>query len=75
MFPCMASFCRITIRAHGHLRTVTSQSEREAALMAESILRQFTGNVMSVGYWVDCSDTGAIQRIAHYLDDLTAELA
>jgi hypothetical protein len=24
--------------------------------MAESILRQFAGDVMSVGYWVDCSD-------------------
>ena len=71
----MASFCRNTIRARGHMRTVTSPSEREAALMAESILRQFTGNVMSVGYWVDCSDTGAMQRIAHYLDGLAAELA
>jgi hypothetical protein len=71
----MATICRITIRAHGHMRTVTAPSEREAALRAESILRQFTGNVMSVGYWVDCSDTGAMQRIAHYLDDLAAELA
>ena len=70
----MASFCRITIRAHGHMRTVTSPFEREAALMAESILRQFTGNVMAVGYWVDCSDTGAMWRIAHYLDDVATEL-
>lgn len=43
--------------------------------MAESILRQFAGDVMSVGYWVDCSDTGAMWRIAHYLDDLATELA
>ena len=71
----MASFCRITIRAHGHMHTVTAPSEREAALMAESILRQFAGDVMSVGYWVDCSDTGAMRRIAHYLDDLATELA
>lgn len=71
----MASFCRITIRAHGLMRTVTSPSERETALMAEEILRQFTGNVMSAGYWVDCSDFGAMQRIAHYLDGLAAELA
>ena len=65
---------RVTIVAPDAVRTVSAATEREVALMAESVLRQHEGETLAVGFWVDCNDAEVGRRIAAYLTDLAFEL-
>lgn len=42
--------------------------------MAESILRRYEGESLTVGFCIDCADREASRRIAFYLTDLALEL-
>ncbi|MGE7157332.1 hypothetical protein ACQKJ1_26850 [Methylorubrum rhodesianum] len=53
---------------------MTASTEREAALMAESVLRRYERQTLTVGFSVDCADREAGSRIAFYLTDLALEL-
>ncbi|MCJ2010771.1 hypothetical protein [Methylobacterium sp. J-092] len=64
----------ITIFAAGIRRTLFAQTEREVALMAESILRRFEGKPALIGFWVDAPDRGALKHLGAYLGDVLAEL-
>ncbi|KAB1072450.1 hypothetical protein [Methylobacterium planeticum] len=65
---------RVTIAIRDAVRTVSAATEREVALMAESVLRQHQGETLAVGFWVDCADAEVGRRIAAYLTDLALEL-
>ncbi|WP_336492573.1 hypothetical protein [Methylobacterium nigriterrae] len=65
---------QVTIAAGRGPRTVSAPTEREAALMAESVLRQYEGEALGIGFWIDCADAAAGRRIAAYLADLALEL-
>ncbi len=42
--------------------------------MAESVLRRYAGEPLTVGFSVECADREASRRIAFYLTDLVLEL-
>jgi hypothetical protein len=65
---------RVTLETRNGRRVLVATSEREAALMAESVLRRFEGQSITVGFCVDCADREASRRIALYLTDLAREL-
>lgn len=64
----------ITILAAGVQRTLIAETEREVALMAESILRRFEGKTALVGFWIDAPDRGALKRLGTYLGSVLAEI-
>jgi hypothetical protein len=65
---------RVTLQTPDGRRILTARSEREVALMAESVLRRYESWPRTVGFYVDCGDRGAGRRIALYLTDVTLEL-
>ncbi|MGH1573989.1 hypothetical protein ACRAWG_29240 [Methylobacterium sp. P31] len=65
---------RVTLETRDGRRVLTAAAEREAALMAESVLRRYEGESLTVGFSVDCKDREASRRIAFYLTDLALEL-
>ena len=65
---------RVTLETRDGRRVLTAAAEREAALMAESILRRYEGESLTVGFCIDCADREASRRIAFYLTDLALEL-
>lgn len=67
-------YCCIAIEVEGRTRLITSRSEREAALAAEAVLRQFAAEVVSMGYVVECDDSRVRERIVDYLADVALEL-
>ncbi|GEP05308.1 hypothetical protein [Methylobacterium oxalidis] len=69
-----ATSYRVTLSIREAERTVSAATEREVALMAESILRQHEHQRLAVGFRVDCADPAARHRIAAYLADLALEL-
>jgi hypothetical protein len=42
--------------------------------MAESVLRLYAGQTLTVGFSVACADPEARRRIAYYLTDVALEL-
>lgn len=65
---------RVTLETRDGCRALTASTEREAALMAESVLRRYERQTLTVGFSVDCADREAGSRIAFYLTDLALEL-
>lgn len=65
---------RVTLETRHGRRVLTAPREREAALMAESVMRRYEGEKLTVGFSVDCADREARRRIACYLTDLALEL-
>lgn len=65
---------RVTLETRDGRRILSAATEREAALMAESVLRRYEGESFTVGFCVDCADREASHRIAFYLTDLALEL-
>ena len=64
----------ITILAAGTQRTLFARTEREAALMAESVLRRFDGKPALIGFWIDAPDRGALKRLGAYLGGVLTEM-
>ena len=64
----------ITILAAGVQRTLMAETEREAALMAESVLRRFEGKAALIGFWIDAPDRGALKRLGAYLASVLTEI-
>jgi hypothetical protein len=65
---------RVTLETRDGRRVLTAATEREAALMAESVLRRYAGEPLKVGFCVECTEREASRRIAFYLTDLVLEL-
>lgn len=65
---------RITIFKGDDRRVLRAKSEREAALMAESVIRQIDDGASCAGFIVEASDTEAGKRIAAYLADVALEM-
>ncbi|WP_019903580.1 hypothetical protein [Methylobacterium sp. 77] len=65
---------RVTLETRDGRRVLDAPSEREVALMAESVMRRYEGSSLTLGFCVDCADAGARERIAFYLTDLAMEL-
>lgn len=65
---------RVTLETRDGRRVLTAAAEREAALMAESVLRLYAGQTLTVGFSVACADPEARRRIAYYLTDVALEL-
>lgn len=65
---------RVTLETRDGRRALTASSEREVALMAESVLRRYERQTLTVGFSVECADREAGSRIAFYLTDLALEL-
>ncbi|WP_456684707.1 hypothetical protein [Bradyrhizobium sp. P5_C11_2] len=65
---------RITFYIRGDRRVLLARSEREAALMAESVIRRYDDPPGRVGFIIDASDAQASARIAAYLDDAAQEM-
>lgn len=64
----------VTLNTRDGRRVLTAWAEREAALMAESVMRRYEGETLGVGFVVACPDPEARRRIAFYLTDLALEL-
>ena len=69
-----APLYRVTVATRENRRTVSASSEREVALMAESVLRQHEGKALKVTFWIDSADTEGRRRVAAYLTDVALEL-
>lgn len=65
---------RIRFSTHGHERIIHASDEREAALKAEAILRNFYGQLLPVNYRIEAPVGADATRLAKYLDDVTREL-
>ena len=65
----------VTIVTYDCKRIVRASSEREAALLAESVLRLLYERGEAIGFRVEGFDAAAIQRIAAYLDEIVLEVA
>ncbi|CAO4137891.1 hypothetical protein [Methylorubrum extorquens] len=65
---------QVTLETRDGRRVFTAPVEREAALMAESVMRRYEGQTLTVGFSVNCADREASHRIAFYLTDLALEL-
>ena len=65
---------RVTLVTRDERRVLEARSEREIALMGESVLRRYDGQPWAVGFYVDGGDRRAARRIALYLNDVTLEL-
>ena len=63
----------ITILAGGVQRTLLAQTEREAVLMGESVLRPFQGKPVLIGFWIDAPDRCALNRLGKYLSGVLTE--
>lgn len=66
---------RATLQTRDGQRALAAATDREAALMAESMMRHYEGQTLTVGFSVDCADREARSRAAFYLTDLALELA
>ena len=66
-------FCVMLETCDGR-RVLRASTEREAALMAESVLRRYEGKAMTVGFSVEGPNPGGTRRIAFYLTDVALEL-
>ena len=64
---------RVTLETRDGRRVLTAMAEREAALMAESVLRRYAGQTLTVGFSVACTDPEARRRIAYYLTDVALD--
>ena len=69
------TFFRVTLETQDGRRVLHAPAEREAALMAESVMRRYEGETLRVGFSIDCADREASHRIAFYLTDLALDLA
>ena len=69
----MASIAILIATPKGQ-RLIAAYSEREAALMAESIVRQLGPDALPAPFWVQCADPAITRRLMAYLSDLQAEL-
>ncbi|CAO4191975.1 hypothetical protein [Methylorubrum extorquens] len=65
---------RVTLETRDGRRALTAPTEREAALMGESVMRLYEGQPLTVGFSVECADREARSRVAFYLTDLALEL-
>ncbi|KQP62288.1 hypothetical protein [Methylobacterium sp. Leaf112] len=65
---------RVTLVTRDERRVLEARSEREIALMGESVLHRYEGQPWAVGFYVDGWDRRAVRRIALYLNDVTLEL-
>ncbi|WP_336487798.1 hypothetical protein [Methylobacterium nigriterrae] len=55
-------------------RLLAFSSEREAAIMTETILRKLDPLTLPVPFWVQCRDRAVGQRLTDYLAEVQAEL-
>ncbi|MEG9504387.1 MAG: hypothetical protein MIN69_21455 [Methylorubrum extorquens] len=65
---------QVTLETRDGRRALTASTERDAALMAETVLRRYEGQTLTVGFSVECADCEAGTRVAFYLTDLALEL-
>lgn len=65
---------RITVFHGDDRRVLRAKSEREAALMAESVIRRYEDLPGGAGFIVETSDAEASKRIAAYLADVALEM-
>ena len=65
---------RVTVVAGEGRRELTAGSEREIALMAESVLRRLAGESLAVRVRIEGASVGAQERLAAYLADVALEL-
>ena len=65
---------QVTLETRDGRRVLNALAEREAALMAESVMRRYEGETLTVGFSINCADREASRRIAFYLTDLALEL-
>ena len=64
----------ITILNGGVKRTLLAQTEREAALMSERVLRRYQGKPVLIGFWIDAPDRSALNRLGKYLSGVLTEM-
>ena len=55
-------------------RLLAASLEREAALMAESVIAGFARTTLPVPVWVQCANADVTERLMRYLADLQVEL-
>lgn len=55
-------------------RLMAASSERSAALMAEALLITLKRDALPAPLWVQCADTGIVERLTSYLADLQGDL-
>lgn len=55
-------------------RLLAAASERSAALMAEALLFSLARRALPAPLWVQCADTGIVERLTAYLTELQADL-
>ena len=65
---------QVTLETRDGRRVLSAPLEREVALMAESVMRRYEGETLTVAFSIDCADREAGRRIAFYLTDLALEL-
>lgn len=65
---------RISIVNGDDRRVLRAKSEREAALMAESVIRRIDNLAGCAGFIIETADNQAIVRISAYLADVAVEM-
>lgn len=65
---------RVTLCIRGDRRVLLAPSEREAALMAESVIRRYDDPSGGVGFIIDTPNERASVRISAYLADVAREM-
>jgi hypothetical protein len=55
-------------------RLMAASTERSAALMAEALLITLERKALPAPLWIQCADTGTVERLTSYLTDLQADL-
>jgi hypothetical protein len=65
----------IQISAPKGARLLASASEREAALMAESVINGIALAALPVPVWIHCANAGIRRRLTGYLAGVQGELA
>lgn len=64
----------ILISAPTGARLLASVSEREAALMAESVINAIAPAALPVPIWIRCANAGVSQRLIDYLAGVQDDL-
>jgi hypothetical protein len=65
---------RVILETRDGRRVLTAAAEREVALKAESVLRYYEGQALTVGFSVEGPTPSSARRIALYLTDVALEL-
>ncbi|WP_336491747.1 hypothetical protein [Methylobacterium nigriterrae] len=55
-------------------RLLAFSDERDAAIMAETVLRRLPATALPAPVWVQCADPAVTRRLADYLVEVQADL-